>query len=70
MEQAMVVTLNGEPRAIADHLTLGELVATLDLKPERVAIERNGAIQPRPTWADTLLADGDVLEIVHFVGGG
>jgi thiamine biosynthesis protein ThiS len=45
-------------------------VAHLGLAPERVAIERNRDIVPRNRWPETVLADGDSLEIVHFVGGG
>lgn len=64
------ITLNGEPRRIAAGLTIATLVTDIGLKPEKVAVERNLAIVPRSTLADVLLADGDVLEIVHFVGGG
>jgi thiazole synthase len=42
----------------------------LGLDPAKVAVERNLAIVPRSTLADVQLADGDRLEIVHFVGGG
>jgi thiazole synthase len=42
----------------------------IGLDPAKVAVERNGEIAPRSTLADVALADGDVLEIVHFVGGG
>jgi len=63
------LTVNGEPRRSASS-TIAGLVAELGLKPEKVAVERNGTIAPRSTLADVALADGDVLEIVHFVGGG
>lgn len=64
------VMLNGEPRAVAQHTTVATLVAELRLQPERLAIEYNLEILPRRAWADTVLAAGDRLEIVHFVGGG
>lgn len=64
------ITLNGEPRSVADGLTIAGLVADIGLNPAKVAVERNRAIVPRSTLADVLLADGDELEIVHFVGGG
>ena len=64
------ITLNGEPRSLADGLTIAGLVADIGLNPAKVAVERNRTIVPRSTLADVLLADGDELEIVHFVGGG
>ncbi len=64
------LTVNGEPRRITAGASVADLVATLELNPAKVAVERNGVIVPRSTLADVRLADGDVLEIVHFVGGG
>ncbi len=63
------ITVNGETRRSAAP-TLADLVRELGLKPEKVAVERNGEIVPRSTLEDAALADGDRLEIVHFVGGG
>ena len=63
------ITLNGETRR-TDAATVADLVRELDLAPEKVAVERNGEIAPRSELGETPLADGDVLEIVHFVGGG
>ena len=50
--------------------TLTALVATLGMKPDRVAVELNRNIVPRDRWAETHIKEGDRLEIVHFVGGG
>jgi thiazole synthase len=61
--------LNGEPRHAAPG-SIADLVRSLDLDPAKVAVERNGAIVPRSTLAAIALADDDILEIVHFVGGG
>ncbi len=69
MTATLNLTVNGEPRR-AEAGSIAELVRSLDLDPAKVAVERNGEIVPRSTLGDTLLADGDVLEIVHFVGGG
>jgi thiamine biosynthesis protein ThiS len=69
MTALLDLTVNGEPRRTAA-ATIAALVTELGLKPEKVAVERNGTIVPRSTLADAPLADGDVLEIVHFVGGG
>ncbi|WP_263624619.1 sulfur carrier protein ThiS [Novosphingobium huizhouense] len=63
------LTVNGEPRRTAPG-TIADLVRSLELDPAKVAVERNGEIAPRSTLAQVPLADGDVLEIVHFVGGG
>ncbi len=63
------ITLNGESRRTSAE-TIANLVRELDLLPEKVAVERNGEIVPRSTLAQAGLADGDTLEIVHFVGGG
>ena len=64
------LTVNGEPRRIATGATIAQLVESLELNPLKVAVERNGEIVPRSTLAEAVLGDGDVLEIVHFVGGG
>ena len=66
----LTITLNGDPRRVAEGTSIADLLAQLDLPAAKVAVERNLAIVPRSTFADVVLADGDVLEIVHFVGGG
>ena len=63
------VTVNGESRRTAAH-SVADLVRELELDPSKVAVERNGEIAPRSTLEAVLVAEGDVLEIVHFVGGG
>jgi thiazole synthase len=65
----IAVIVNGETRRTAA-TSVAALVRELDLDPARVAVERNGAIAPRSTLEVAPLADGDMLEIVHFVGGG
>lgn len=64
------IILNGEARTVARGTSIAGLCTDLGLDPAKVAVERNLAIVPRSTLADVLLADGDRLEIVHFVGGG
>jgi sulfur carrier protein len=69
----MLFVLNGQSREfpqLAPGANLQDLIAELDLKGDRVAIEHNGNIVPRTEWANAGLAEGDRLEIVHFVGGG
>lgn len=64
------LTLNGELRRFRAHATVADLVRDIGLDPAKVAVERNLEIVARSTLADIMLADGDRLEIVHFVGGG
>lgn len=64
------ITVNGEPRRIIPGASISALVAELDLDPRTVAVERNLEIVPKSAYAEIALADGDQLEIVHFVGGG
>jgi sulfur carrier protein len=66
----MKIVINGEDRAVEGPLTLSNLVEQLGMKPDRVAVELNLDIVPREQWLGTQLAEGDRLEIVHFVGGG
>ena len=63
------IILNGEARQI-EAGTLAALIETLELIPSKVAVERNLAIVPRSAYLNTNLAEGDHIEIVHFVGGG
>ena len=69
MIQPLSITVNGENRRTTA-ITLADLVRELALEPNKVAVEHNTAIAPRSSLADIRLSDGDVLEIVHFVGGG
>lgn len=69
MTDPKTITLNGDPRR-TNAATIADLVRELELLPEKVAVERNGEIVPRSTLGAAPLHAGDVLEIVHFVGGG
>ena len=66
----LTITLNGDPRRVAEGTSIADLLVQLELPAAKVAVERNLAIVPRSTFADVVLVDGDALEIVHFVGGG
>ena len=66
----MNITLNGEDRVLDSAKTLSELVESLGLDVRKVAVERNMEIVPRSAYGATNLADGDRIEIVHFIGGG
>jgi thiamine biosynthesis protein ThiS len=64
------VTVNGERRNFPPHTTLLDIVRSLELEPERVAVELNRAIVKRTLWSDTAVEGGAEIEIVQFVGGG
>lgn len=66
----MKIQVNGEERGIADGLTVAALLGELGFDPAKVAVERNLAIVPKSTFDSQDLADGDRIEIVHFIGGG
>jgi sulfur carrier protein len=61
--------INGAPRT-TDASNLAQLIESLGMKADRVAVELNLEIVPRGQWSETALKSGDKLEIVHFVGGG
>ncbi len=69
MSATIQITLNGETRQTSA-ATIAALAQELELDPAKIAVERNGEIVPRSTLGDARLMAGDVLEIVHFVGGG
>jgi thiamine biosynthesis protein ThiS len=64
------IRLNGEVRQVPARLTVAGLLDFLEFPADRVAVERNLEIVPRPQWKVTLIETGDRLEVVHFVGGG
>ena len=69
MSSSCQITLNGEPRRTSA-ATIEALLRELSLEPQKVAVESNGTIIPRSTYSKAPLGPNDVLEIVHFVGGG
>src|SRR5258706_2300018 len=64
------LSLNGEAREFPSPLTVEGLLKHLALDPRKVAVERNLEIVPRSSYEQVGLAEGDRLEIVHFIGGG
>jgi sulfur carrier protein len=66
----MRATVNGEVLELPDGLSVESLLARLDLSTDRVAVERNGLVVKRARHREVPVEDGDVLEIVTFVGGG
>ena len=65
-----MITLNGDPFAVPLPLTVSELLALLEIDAKRVAVEHNLIVLKRACFADTILHEGDEVEIVNFMGGG
>lgn len=66
----MHVTINGRQEALADGLSVANILATRQLQPIRVAVEINEQLVPRKRFGETTVKEGDRIEIVTFVGGG
>lgn len=66
----MHVEVNGDPHEVPEGTTVQDLLTLLGVSEGPVAVERNRCIVPRAQHAATTLQKGDVLEVVHFVGGG
>jgi thiamine biosynthesis protein ThiS len=66
----MQLTVNGETRSFQGPPNVAALVVELGLDARKVAVERNLEIVPKSAYAATAIADGDRIEIVHFIGGG
>jgi sulfur carrier protein len=70
-EQTLSITVNGTPRTAPAGATLAELLRALQLDPRLIVVEHNGVIlRDRNSFAAVALEADDVLELVHFVGGG
>ena len=66
----LALTINGEGRVVPGPATVRDLLERLGLDPRGIVVELNRRIVRRPEIGQTPLRDGDVLELVHFVGGG
>ncbi len=64
-----MVKINGQLLDLAGR-TVAEYLASANYDGTRIAVERNGEIVPKARYGDTVLRDGDALEVVSFVGGG
>jgi len=64
------IHLNGESRKVPEDFSIRQLIESLNLPPERIAIELNRNVIRRGDWSSTILHDSDRVEVVHFVGGG
>ena len=66
----MQISVNGEEMEVSPGFTIGNLLNLLDLTPERLAVEKNGMVISRKLLTETILEEGDKLEIVKAIGGG
>jgi len=66
----VTITLNGDRYDIAEPLTVTALLKTLSIDARRVAVEHNLSILKRTAFDETIVREGDSIEIVNFVGGG
>ena len=64
-----MVKINGKELNIAGK-TVAEYLSTTSYDPRRIAVERNEEIVPKAQYGETILKDGDIVEVVSFVGGG
>ena len=64
------VIVNGERKQIGQSLNLRDLLLTLNLPTERVAIELNKDVIRKKDWVETTMSNRDQIEVIHFVGGG
>lgn len=66
----MVIRINGKDSEVAADISVARLLEDLELRPGRVVVELNARVLSRDAHGATRLAQGDEVEIVHFVGGG
>ena len=66
----MKILINGETKEISNELDLQELLTHFSLPLQNVAIELNKKVVRKKDWESIKVADGDKLEVIHFVGGG
>jgi thiamine biosynthesis protein ThiS len=70
LSELIRISVNGQSREVARGTTVAALVVELKLPSKFLAVERNRDVVPRARHAETVLADGDQLEVVTLVGGG
>ncbi len=68
--EMMEILINGEKKQLSQTLSLSELLTHFSLPAERIAIELNREVVRRKDWGNIKVAEGDKLEVIHFVGGG
>lgn len=64
-----MICINGE-KVEKDEIKLSAYLEENGINPQRIAVELNGEILPKSLYNETVLKDGNIIEIVNFVGGG
>ena len=67
---AINVSLNGETRQVSAEMSLDQLLELFSLPSQRIAVELNRSVIRRADWRQTVINEGDKIEVVYFVGGG
>ena len=65
-----MITINGQKTELLSPVSVTDYLEQNQYRPNRIAVELNGEILPKSHYADTMVKDGDSMEIVSFVGGG
>jgi len=68
--KVITVNINGTKRQFPESISVASLIEEMELTGKRIALERNGEIVPRSSFATQKLVEGDKLEVVVAVGGG
>lgn len=66
----MTIIVNENETEVPEGSVISDLIRSLGLNPERLAVELNRKIIRRSGWDSTSISEGDRVEVVHFVGGG
>jgi sulfur carrier protein len=66
----MKIVINGESKTVSEKLTVQQLIQELGIEEQKLALEVNEEIVPRSTFSEHLLQPGDIVEIIHAIGGG
>ena len=69
-EDGMLIEVNGKEQKISQGTTLLDIVQTMGVDHKRVVVEHNLQIADKEKLADTVVCEGDKIEVIHFVGGG
>ncbi len=64
------IQLNGKKISILTNISVRDLIKKYKLKEKKIAIEVNGTILPKQSYAKKKLKNNDKIEIVQFIGGG